>query len=82
MKAAISIPDSTFALVESKVSELGISRSEFYATAARHYLDLLAQQGVRSAIEAALASAVVAETTDFDDAWVLEQGRRTLNESW
>jgi len=41
MKTAISVPDFICSEVERRASELGVSRSEFYATAARLYLNQL-----------------------------------------
>ena len=38
MKTAISVPDETFAQATRQAAELGISRSEFFARAARRYL--------------------------------------------
>lgn len=39
MKTAISLPKTTFTAATSRAAELGISRSEFFAVAARRYLD-------------------------------------------
>lgn len=39
MKTAISVPDALFEKVELRLRELGMTRSEFYATAARAFLD-------------------------------------------
>src|SRR3984885_5036315 len=39
MKTAISVPDEIFNQVGSRAAELGISRSEFFARAARQSLD-------------------------------------------
>lgn len=38
MKVAISLPDGTYERVERRVSELRISRSQFYRDAAERYL--------------------------------------------
>jgi hypothetical protein len=54
MKTAISVPDEVFSQVESRAAELGISRSEFFARAARQYLDLLANASITQQIDAAL----------------------------
>ncbi len=54
MKTAISVPDEVFNQVESRAAELGISRSEFFARAARQYLDLLANASITQQIDAAL----------------------------
>jgi metal-responsive CopG/Arc/MetJ family transcriptional regulator len=55
MKTAISVPDETFRLVERRAGSLGMSRSEFFTRAARHYLDHLDEESLIEAIDAALA---------------------------
>lgn len=55
MKTAISVPDDVFAQVEAASSRLGISRSAFFATAARRWLEVLGEQTVTDQIDAALA---------------------------
>ena len=60
MKTAISVPDEIFEQASGQAAELGISRSEFFARAARKYLDELADQSLTSQIDQAL------ETTDDD----------------
>lgn len=56
MKTAISLPDDTFARVEQAAKRLGVSRSEFFATAAQRWLDDLDDQRVTEAIDQALAA--------------------------
>ena len=41
MKTAISLPNETFERVSRRASDLGMSRSEFFARAAQRYLDEL-----------------------------------------
>lgn len=41
MKTAISVPDELFHRVDARAAALGVSRSQFYATAAARYLDEL-----------------------------------------
>lgn len=41
MKFAISVPDDVFQAVEAQAEKMGISRSQFYADAARDYVDRL-----------------------------------------
>ncbi len=55
MKTAISVPDDTFARVEKRVAQLGLSRSEFYATAAEKYLDALDASALTADIDRAIA---------------------------
>jgi len=57
MKTAISVPDEIFAQVGSRAAELGISRSEFFARAARQYLDQLADASLTQQIDAAVDAA-------------------------
>lgn len=57
MKTAISLPDETFDAVTKKAQVLGISRSEFFATAARRYLDDLDGEAVTAQINHVLATA-------------------------
>jgi metal-responsive CopG/Arc/MetJ family transcriptional regulator len=54
MKTAISVPDQIFDQAASQAAELGISRSEFFARAARRYLDELAAQSLTKQIDQAL----------------------------
>jgi metal-responsive CopG/Arc/MetJ family transcriptional regulator len=57
MKTAISLPDDTYAQATRQAAELGISRSEFFARAARRYLDELASQSLTQQIDEALRAA-------------------------
>jgi metal-responsive CopG/Arc/MetJ family transcriptional regulator len=50
MKTAISVPDETFQRVEQAAKRLGVSRSEFYARAARSWLDALEDEATTEAI--------------------------------
>ena len=54
VKTAISIPDDTFNEAERRAAELGITRSEFFATAARHYIQELDADSLTGRIDAAL----------------------------
>ena len=55
MKTAISVPDETFAEVERRAEDLGVSRSEFYTRAAQYYLDHLQAESLTIDIDTALA---------------------------
>ena len=57
MKTAISVPDEIFEQAVGRAAELGISRSEFFARAARRYLDELAAWSLTSQIDQALLAA-------------------------
>ena len=50
LKAAISLPDATFEAATRRAAELGISRSQFCAVAARRYLDDLDSTSVTTSI--------------------------------
>ena len=54
MKTAISLPDDIYEQATRQAAELGISRSEFFARAARNYLDQLASQSLTQQIDEAL----------------------------
>ncbi len=77
MKTAISLPDETYEQATRKAAELGISRSEFFARAARRYLHDLAAESAESLtqqIDEALEVAGVDETEDV----AVAAGRRRL----
>jgi len=57
VKTAISLPDDTYEQASRRAAELGISRSEFFARAARRYLDELASQSLTQQINQALQAA-------------------------
>ena len=57
MKTAISVPDDTFEQASKQAAELGISRSEFFARAARRYLDELAARSLTQQVDDALRAA-------------------------
>lgn len=73
MKTAISVPDATFARVDAKAAELGISRSQFYAVAAERYLGDLDADDITERLNGAIAragEAVKREAEEFG-AWSL-----------
>jgi hypothetical protein len=57
VKTAISLPDETFAAATRRAAELGISRSEFFAVAAKRYLDELERASLTALIDEALETA-------------------------
>ena len=57
MKTAISLPDDTYEEATRQAAELGISRSEFFARAARRYLEELAEESLTQQIDEALDAA-------------------------
>ncbi|MGI8712883.1 MAG: ribbon-helix-helix protein, CopG family [Solirubrobacteraceae bacterium] len=66
MKTAISLPDATFARIETAAKRLGVSRSEFFARAAERWLDDLDDDQTTDAINRAIAEIPV--DTAFTDA--------------
>ena len=54
MKTAISLPDDIYDQATRRAAELGMSRSEFFARAARIYLNQLAAQSLTEQIDEAL----------------------------
>ena len=73
MKTAISVPDDVFERAAEQAAELNISRSEFFARAARRYLDELAAESLTSYIDQAL------RTVDDDSGTAAAKaGRRRL----
>jgi predicted DNA-binding protein len=54
VKTAISVPDETFERVDRRAAELGVSRSQFYATAAARYLEELERSSLTAHINEAL----------------------------
>lgn len=75
MKTAISLPDATFEAATKRAAELGMSRSEFFAVAARRYLDELDGSSVTELINEALQDVPADDTT----ALVVAAGRRRLS---
>ena len=73
VKTAISLPDDTYEQATRQAAELGISRSEFFARAARNYLDQLAVQSLTRQINEALL-----EVADDSNAVAATAGRRHL----
>jgi len=74
VKTAISVPDATFEQATKKATELGISRSEFFARAARRYLDELASRSLTQQVDEALHAA----GRDDSAAAATAAGRRRL----
>lgn len=75
MKTAISVPDDTFERASRRAQDLGMSRSEFFARAATHYLDELDADSLTEQIDAAIASVDAADDSAAD---AVIAGRRVL----
>ncbi|MFZ1412860.1 MAG: hypothetical protein WAS07_15525 [Micropruina sp.] len=54
MKTAISLPDDIFERASRRASDLGVSRSEFFARAADNYLHELDASSTTNQIDSAL----------------------------
>ena len=74
MKTAISVPDETFVQATRQAAELGISRSEFFARAARRLQRLVNLLGERARSE----FVQVAAGSDDSAAAAAQAGRRRL----
>jgi len=74
VKTAISVPDDTFEQASKQAAELGISRSEFFARAARRYLDELASRSLTQQVNEALRVA----GSDDSAAAAAQSGRQRL----
>jgi metal-responsive CopG/Arc/MetJ family transcriptional regulator len=80
MKTAISVPEDIFEQATRQAADLGISRSEFFARAARRYLDELASRSVAQQVNEALEAA-----GDDDSAAVAAEagrGRLGAGDEW
>ena len=76
VKTAISLPDETFDRVAQRASDLGVSRSEFFARAAQRYLDELDAESLTGQIDNALDRV---HGTDEAEAAAVVIGRRVLD---
>ena len=80
MKTAISLPDDTFDAVDKRAQELGQSRSEFFATAARRYLEELDRSSLTQQIDEALAH--IAPDDSAAAAVATGHARLALDDDW
>jgi metal-responsive CopG/Arc/MetJ family transcriptional regulator len=78
VKTAISIPDQTFDRASRRAHDLGLSRSEFFTRAARHYLDELDGESTTRQINLALAQL---DLPDEAAGAAVAAGRRVLLDS-
>jgi metal-responsive CopG/Arc/MetJ family transcriptional regulator len=74
MKTAISLPDDTFEAATRRAAQLGISRSQFFAVAARRYLEELDNLSVTRQINDAIGDV----GPDESAAAAVAAGRRGL----
>lgn len=74
MKTALSLPDDLFDEAEALADRLGVSRSELYRRAVRHYVKLHDPEAVTRAIDRACDAA---ESTTDDQAFARRAASRT-----
>lgn len=82
MKTAISLSDETFHRVTRRATDLGMSRSEFFARAAVRYLDELDAKSLTKQIDDALSQS---GGTDDSSKVAVDAGRDRLfnsGEKW
>ena len=77
MKTAISLPDETFDRASRRATDLGMSRSEFFARAAESYLDKLDSVSVTKQIDETLAGI----NDDESSVAAVEAGRPVMADS-
>jgi antitoxin MazE6 len=65
VKTAISVPDDVFQRATRQAERLGMSRSEFFSTAARRWVDELEENELTKAIDIVLASAGTDDDAPF-----------------
>ena len=76
VKTAISVPDETFERVCRRATALGMSRSEFFAQAARRYLDELDVESLTNQIDTALEAI---DSPDESQEAAVAVGRRVVS---
>jgi predicted DNA-binding protein len=80
MKTAISVPDTTFERAEAKAEELGMTRSQFYTTAAERYIESLEVDSLTEAINAAVEGI---GSTDVSNQAAVQAARSVVaGEAW
>lgn len=82
MKTAISLPNETFEQASRRAGDLGLSRSEFFARAAQHYLDELDTQSLTSQIDSALEHFDAPEETASGAVAVGRHVLDTVDDEW
>ena len=78
MKTAISLPDSVFAEAEALAKQLGLSRSELYATALQAYLSKYNRQQILSKLNNVYSE----ESSDLDPMIAAMQFMSLPHEEW
>ncbi len=78
MKTAISIPEELFESAERFARRRGMSRSELYATALRHYLQEHRSEGITELLDEVYGE----ESGDLDPAITRLQARSLPEDDW
>jgi len=78
MKTAISIPDELFTSAEQFAQQRGLTRSQLYATALRHYL----QEQRRDAITDQLNAIYASESSALEPPLLSAQARTLPQDAW
>lgn len=82
MKTAISVPDDTFERASQRARDLGMSRSEFFARAAAHYLDELDNESLTRQLDHAVAVLGAGEDSAADAVSVSRQLLGDTSNDW
>jgi metal-responsive CopG/Arc/MetJ family transcriptional regulator len=82
VKTAISVPDPTFDRVTRRAADLGMSRSEFFARAAEHYLDELDARSLSHHIDHALEHLVAPDESSADAVSVGHHLLSVVDDDW
>ncbi|MGB0437592.1 MAG: antitoxin [Mycobacterium sp.] len=82
MKTAISLSGETFDRVSRTASDLGMSRSEFFARAAQRYLDELGAQSLTGQIDNALESLDGADEAETEAVAVGHRVLDAVDDEW
>ena len=80
MKTAISIPDETFRRSEERAAQLGMNRSEFFATAALRYLEQLDSESLTARLDEAIARS--GQPTHSREAGLARLAAITADDEW
>jgi predicted DNA-binding protein len=75
MKTAISVPDDTYERACRRAKDLGMSRSEFFARAAAHYIEQLDSESLTEQIDQAVTALRKADHSAAD---AVSVGHRVL----
>ena len=75
VKVAISVPDAVCQAADEMAAQMGVSRSQFFATAARRYLDELDARSLTGRIDEALERI---GSTDESTSEAVTAGQRLL----